>query len=123
MCQYWSGLKFNCFFRSVNTVCCPTTETKRICIPTDINDLQTVLEALVDVNQQWKRLGLALGLRQPTLEGISGRDSEECKEKMLTRWLSKVDGCSPSWNALVAALHKKTVGHSDIADAIAGAYL
>ena len=42
---------------------------------------------------------------------------------MLTKWLSKVDGCSPSWNALVAALRKKTVGHSVIADAIAGAYL
>ena len=124
MCQQWPGLgKVPFPFRSVNRVCCETTESKRTCIPTDINDLQTVLEALVDVNQQWKRLGLALGLRQPTLEGISGRDSEECKEKMLTKWLSKVDECSPSWNVLVAALRKRTVGHRDIADAIAGAYL
>ena len=92
-------------------------------MPTGIDDLQTVLEALVDVNQQWRRLGLALGLRPPTLEGISGRDSEECKEKMLTKWLSKVDGCSPSWSALVTALRNRTVGHSEIADAIAGTYL
>lgn len=86
-------------------------------------DLQTVLKVLVDVNQRWRRLGLALGLRQPTLEGVSGGDYEDCEEKMLTKWLSKVDGCSPSWNVLVAALRNPTVGHSDVADTIAEKYL
>ena len=37
---------------------------------TDIDDLQGVYEAVVNVNQ-WFNLGLALGLKQPTLQSVS----------------------------------------------------
>ena len=37
---------------------------------TDISDLQKVRELIVDVKKEWYSLGLALGLKQPTLEEI-----------------------------------------------------
>ena len=77
---------------------------------TDIDDLQDVLEAVVDVNE-WLKLGLALGLRQPTLDNIT----QEHKIQMLTRWLNQVDECQPSWNALVVALRSSTVQCNDVA--------
>ena len=80
----------------------------------------------MDVNTQWRRLGLALGLRLPTLTGIEAThptNLEHCKEEMLIKWLEKVDGCSPSWNELVKALRKPTVQHSPIADKIEQKYL
>ena len=87
-----------------------------------IYDLQEVLEALVDVNQKWKQLGLALGVKHPTLAGIEkkcGSSIDDCKMDMLTVWLEQNDGCSnPSWITLVEALRKRTVKHPLIADAI-----
>ena len=89
----------------------------------DIADLQKVLEALVDVNN-WRKLGLALGLRKPVLTGIkTAHPNEDCKEEMLTKWLEQVDGCSPSWNELVKALRKRTVEHPTIANQIEQKYL
>lgn len=91
-----------------------------------MNDLQIVLEALVDVNKKWKKLGLALGLKKPTIERIKadyGNDTEECKEEMLTLWLRGVDGCTPSWNDLVDALRNQNVQHADIAGVIEKEYL
>lgn len=87
----------------------------------DISDLQDVLEALVHVSDKWKRLGLALGLLNPTLEKIKAEyknDVESCKDEMLKEWLSKRDECSPSWSSLVAALKKTTVGLVHIAEKI-----
>ena len=75
----------------------------------------------MDVSK-WKMLGLALGLKHPTLEKIKhneGGDVDTCKQEMLVAWLKKTDGCLPTWRALVAALRKKTVGHDDIANCIA----
>ena len=71
----------------------------------DIDDLFSILEALVDVNDEWFPLGLALGLRPPTLESITSFH----KREMLTKWLKQIDGCRPSWEALVEALEKPTV--------------
>ena len=69
--------------------------------------------ALSDVNE-WLKLGLALGLRQPTLESITSNH----KIEMLTMWLNQVDGCRPSWSALVEALRSPTVQKPTVADAI-----
>ena len=80
-----------------------------------IDDLQEVLEALVEVND-WRRLGLALGLKHPTLEGL--KETEDKKYEMLCKWLHKVDGCQPSWDNLAKALRNKTVCLPNIADVI-----
>ena len=86
-----------------------------------IDDLQNVREQLVDVSK-WEDLGLALGLKYPTLEKIRHNGSgnvDTCKREMLVAWLKKTDGCLPTWKALVDALRNRTVGHDDIANCIA----
>ena len=80
----------------------------------DIDKLHDVLTSISDVVNQWFELGLALGLRQPTLESITS----DHKREMLTKWLNRVDGCCPSWNALVKALRSPTVQKPIVADAI-----
>ena len=66
-----------------------------------IKDLLKVLE---EINDEWKFLGLALGLRKPTLDSIKSNGFEECKMEMIEKWLNKVDpDCNPSWGSLVAA--------------------
>ena len=75
----------------------------------------------MDVNKQWRKLGLALGLRPQTLDGIEATyptNLEDCKEEMLTSRC-----CSPSWNELVEAIRNPTVQHSPIADKIKQKYL
>ena len=73
--------------------------------------MHEVLVAVVKVSR-WFELGLALGLRQPTLEGINH------KREMLTKWLNLVDGCRPSWNSLVEALRSPIVEGYVIANEI-----
>ena len=78
----------------------------------------------MDIKQKWMRLGLALGLRYPTLEGIKiNCDVDDCKLEMLVKWLNKTDECEPSWNVLVMALKQPTVEHYVIAEAIEKKYL
>ena len=81
--------------------------------------------ALVKVNR-WFELGLALGLKQPTLAEIrSNHENHEkdCKIEMLTKWLTEVDQCQPSWNALVEALRSPTVQCNATANTIEKNYL
>ena len=87
---------------------------------TGIDDLQCVLEELVDVEKKWLRLGLALGLRQPTLKNIKDEndDIDDCKMEMLTQWLKKMENSDPSWRSLVDALRNPTVKHKEIAEVI-----
>ena len=73
--------------------------------------------ALAKVNK-WYELGLALGLEQPTLESIKSNH----KSQMLTKWLNRVDGCRPSWNALVIALSSPTVQENAAANQIEMSY-
>lgn len=89
------------------------------------DDMMIVMEELVDVNKNWKELGIALGLREPTLDGIEANyhDVEKCKMGMLSKWLRWVDGCEPSWKVLADALRKPTVNHAPIAKAIEKKYL
>ena len=90
-------------------------------VHTDINDLHEVLTGVVDVNEKWIELGLALGLKQSTLKKIktdNRTSSGACKREMMEEWLNRTDECTPSWAELIKALKARTVGHTRIADEI-----
>ena len=81
---------------------------------------------LVDVSSRWKELGLALGLRKPTLDEISScHDMNECKLQMLSSWLQWRDNCENTcnWQSLATALRDPTINHKPIAGAIERKYL
>ena len=79
-----------------------------------------------DLND-WKELGLQLGLLYPTLERIDreqrGRISG-CKIDMLTAWLEQQVNVSqrgvPSWSVLRGALQR--IGEHELADRIVSVY-
>ena len=76
------------------------------------------MKAVHRVND-WFNLGLALGLKQPTLQGISNEHQpSNHKREMLTKWLNLVDGCRPSWEALVEALRSPNVQCYPVANEI-----
>ena len=69
-----------------------------------------MLETVDDVTN-WKRLGLVLGLRYPTLTRIQKYQHgnlQDCKLEMLSAWLQQEDDVSlrglPSWQVLQTAL-------------------
>ena len=76
------------------------------------NDLCDVLDVIRDLND-WKDLGLQLGLLYSTLNDIEnhrrGKPSE-CRIDMLSAWLQQRDNVLqkgvPSWSVLRAALQK-----------------
>ena len=82
-----------------------------------------VLEIVHEVTD-WKRLGLALGLRyQPTLTDIELHrhyKPDDCKMDMLSAWLKQQDMVSqkgdPSWPVLQAALRR--IGENELANKI-----
>ena len=82
-----------------------------------------MLAVIRDLND-WKELGLQLGLLYPSLQRIDreqrGRISA-CKIDMLSAWLQQQDNVSqrgvPSWSLLRAALI--SVGENEIANRIA----
>ena len=82
-----------------------------------------MLEVVHGVNN-WKRLGLELGLHyQPTLINIETHRREkpdDCKMEMLSSWLNQWDSVSqegdPSWPVLQAALRR--MGENRIAGKI-----
>ena len=86
------------------------------------NDLCDVVEVVDDLND-WKDLGLRLGLLYSTLERIDreqrGRIAS-CKIHMLSAWLQQRDIVQqkgvPSWSVLKAALKK--IGEHETADRI-----
>ena len=81
-----------------------------------------MVKAVHDVNK-WFNLGLELGLRQPTLLNIVDQHKPpDHKREMLTRWLNQVDGCRPSWKALVEALKSSEVQANAIASKIEKAH-
>ena len=91
-------------------------------LPAASDNLLDVFEAVFDVTD-WKRLGLFLGLYNPTLKMIE-RDCkhkfDECKMEMMAAWLRQQDNVPhnglPSWSVLQAALRK--MRKSDLADRI-----
>ena len=89
---------------------------------TAVDDLCDVLDAVDDLND-WMNLGLRLGLRYPTLQGIAEEQRgniSQCKLKMVVAWLQRQDNVAqkgvPSWSVLRAAL--KRMGEHEIADRI-----
>ena len=82
-----------------------------------------MLAVIRDLND-WKELGLQLGLLYPSLERIDreqrGRISD-CKIDMLSAWLQQQDNILqtglPSWTVLRAALIR--IGENEIANRIA----
>ena len=76
-----------------------------------IDDLCEVLEVVDDLNE-WKRLGLKLGLYIYTLEKIEGDNDgiDNRKMMMLAAWLRQQDNVSqkgvPSWSVLQHAMKK-----------------
>ena len=83
------------------------------------------MEFLVDVNKNWKELGLQLGLRKATLDGIEAnyRDVKDCKREMMSKWLDWVDiNYNPTWQHLADALRHSTVQHGPIAQDIEDEY-
>ena len=74
----------------------------------------------MNVSEKWLWLGLALGLKEPTLDRIKtdNRTCNLCKYELMKEWLNGTDGCRPSWAELVKALRADIVGHGSIADTI-----
>ena len=90
---------------------------------TGIDDLDDVITMLEPVSKKWKQLGLALGLKMPTIEKICAEhpdDTDECKLQMLSCWLKRRDDCEATcnWKSLAEALKRPTVNHKPIAGAI-----
>jgi hypothetical protein len=103
-----------------------TATTKSTCL--GIGDLNEVLTMLQPVSERWKELGLALGLKDPTINQIYAEDRgniSECKRKMLSSWLQWTDDCKATcnWRSLAEALKSRTVNHKPIAEAIQNKYL
>ena len=91
-----------------------------------IDDLKDVLDMVIDVGKEWVQLGLALGLRKPTLNKIAADNNsvDSCKTEMLSKWLNWVDGCEETcnWESLAKALRDPNVGQAPIAKAIEQKY-
>ena len=85
-----------------------------------------VLRELSEITNKWFELGLALGLKYSTLNGIETDKTtvDERKREMVRSWLQKKDECTPpSWQALVEALKDTLVQHIDVAENIEQKYL
>ena len=86
------------------------------------DDLSDVLAVIHDFNE-WKKLGLQLGLLYSSLQRINLEqygNISNCKIEMLSAWLQRQDNVSmkgvPSWSVLKAAM--QSMGEHKIADRI-----
>ena len=68
-------------------------------------------------NDKWAKLGLKLGLLQPTLDVIKAKhnsDPDECMVDMLSHWLNRADHVDakggPKWTTLAITL--KNMGYA-----------
>ena len=86
-------------------------------VPDNLKDVQ---DLVWDVRTKWSNLGLELGIKIADLEMIeknNSNDVDTCFKKMLLMWLRMVDPF-PSWEGLISALGKSSVGRKDIAEKI-----
>ena len=84
------------------------------------DNLKGVQDLVWDVRTKWSNLGLELGIKIADLEVIEKNnrsDVDTCFKKMLLMWLRMVNPF-PSWEGLVSALGKSSVGRKDIAEKI-----
>ncbi len=84
--------------------------------------MQDVFSQLVEAAKDWFNLGLSLGIKVNTLEGIeSNKNSDRDRlREMLTHWLR----CSPSriWSDICNSLRSDTVKQIILADTIEKKY-
>lgn len=99
-------------------------QTKLVIVVTIITDL---LLGITDLNtllidckkvckNEWKTIGLHLGLHKPTLDVIGANhkgDVETCFMECLSVWLKRTDGVDPTRFHLAEAL--KEVGEGEVA--------
>ena len=86
-------------------------------VPDNLKDIQ---DLVWDARTKWSNLGLELGIKITDLEVIeqkSRSDIDTCFKKMLLMWLRMVDPL-PSWESLISALGKSSVGRKDMAESI-----
>ena len=84
-----------------------------IILHTEIDSLVNVLDVLADLND-WKGLGLQLGLKKPTLDRIEeeAKGIQDRKREMLSQWFSWADNVrkpefgKPSWYRLITAVEQ-----------------
>lgn len=91
----------------------------------DMDSFVDVLRELSEITDKWFELGLVLGLKDSTLNGIKTDNTtvHERKREMVKSWLQKKDKCTPSWLALVEALKDTLVQHTVVAEKIEQKYL
>ena len=87
-------------------------------IPDNLGDVQ---DLIWDARPKWYNLGLKLRVSQATLTMIKQNhpDGDDCFREMLSEWLKSVE---PSWEELLAALKKPSVGYPQLAKKIAREY-
>ena len=85
------------------------------------SNLGKVQDLIWDARPKWFNLGLNLDIDQATLTMIkqSNVNGDDCFREMLSEWLKSVE---PSWEELLAALRKPSVGHKQLAKKIAGKF-
>ena len=83
-----------------------------------------VLHELSEITNEWFMLGVVLGLKYSTVNGIKTDNTtvQERKQEMVRNWLQKKDKCAPSWQALVKALKDSLVQCHDVAEKIKQKY-
>ena len=88
----------------------------------NLDDLGCVLEELVDISTQWYNLGLQLSIRIGQLDNISEQFPAPLTRlrEMLKVWLANFD--NTSWKTLTSALKSKSVGATQLADALETKY-
>ena len=84
-------------------------------------NLGKVQDLIWDARPKWFNLGLNLNIDQATLTMIkqSNPNGDDCFREMLSEWLKSVE---PSWEKLLAALRKPSVGFKQLAKKIAGKF-
>ena len=90
-------------------------------VPDNLKDVQ---DLVWDARTKWSNLGLELGIKIADLEVIENNcksDIDSCFKNMLLMWLRMVDPL-PTWEGLVSALGKSSVGRKDIAENIRKKY-
>ena len=87
-------------------------------------DLGEVYEALFGIKHIWYSLGLQLGLRNKTLEGIQAQypQFEAALLEMLKQWLKQIQK-PRTWKTIVRALRQKSVNEEETAREIEKKYL
>ena len=84
------------------------------------DNLVKVRDLTKEASIQWFDLGLELGLKERTLRIIEANHSQDVRvrfREMLSEWLKMVNP-PPTWEALIAALKKDSVGLSNVAEKV-----